>query len=641
MATKTDDTADFGQVSRIRGIVFENITRAASFIGVFALFLLLVYTMLDAFQPQTASQEWYLLVGGVFGVPTLLAAGYGWRNRTAGTVALRALGIVTGAAVVTTALVLWLGSQLTVVMFVVAIFPTAATLVYLYTRRRALTVGLQLVGVIVAGGGVASVLALFLGTQATLVAAVTVGIPAALLLRYFLANPTVGKRGVVATVVAALGAMLAAVVLEFGSAFVPISLGERAVAVYALGAVLAVAVYAGVTLRQNRSGQVGLVVPFVFIAGVLVGYLFHRTYVIVAPVGPMLYGLTAGVPALVFAAMVYRDYDEGQLGLALPVVAAIGVAAGLAFHQRFIVQAPNTLLAFGLGIGAAYGGYAAYVRKTDAEGQSGLGLSVVVIGSLLVAILAERRLGLAGPDTWLDVSFLTSGSHYKPALTGVHPALVGSLYLMFIVAFVAFPLGVGTAIYLEEYAPDNRWKRLLEVNISNLAGVPSVVYGLLGVGVFVRYGGLSLGAIVAGGFTLALLILPIVIISSQEAIRAVPDSLRQASYGMGATRWQTVRNVVLPRAVPGILTGTILALGRAVGETAPLLMVGIAAVGGMPGELTGQGTALPLQVFSWSLDANPILRENVAAAGAMTLLIVLLSMNALAIVIRNRYEQTQ
>jgi phosphate transport system permease protein len=165
------------------------------------------------------------------------------------------------------------------------------------------------------------------------------------------------------------------------------------------------------------------------------------------------------------------------------------------------------------------------------------------------------------------------------------------------------------------------------------------VYGLLGVGVFVRYGGLPLGAVVVGGFTLSLLILPIVIISAQEAIRAVPDSLRQASYGMGATRLQTVRTVVLPRAVPGILTGTILALGRAVGETAPLLMVGLAAIGGVPDSLTGQGTAMPLQVFSWALDARPLFRENVAAAGAVTLLAVMLTMNGVAIVIRNRYQR--
>ena len=639
MATEpSSETVDFSRVSRLRGIVFENITRLASAVGVIALVVLLVYTMLDAFKPFTADGEWYLVVAATFVLPALLAAAYSWRRRTVGQIALRGIGVIVASTVLATTLVLWLGGQLAMVMLVTALLPTAGFLVYLRERRRGLTIGFQTVGIIVAGTGLASVFALFAGTQGALVATLTVGVPAALMARYFLSNPAVGRRAVTGTGVASLGALLAFVATELGTAFLDVSVGDAAVAVYALGAVLGAVGTAAVALTRDRSRVVGLVAPFVLIAGALAGYLFHSTYVVLPPVAPMLYALTAGLPALAFAYVVYRDYDEGQAGLALPVVPAVGIAVGLLFHQRFVVLAPNVLIAFGLALAAAYGGYVAYVRKRQAGGVAGLAIPVVIAGGLLGGLLGARELGIAGPNTWLDIHFLTNGSHYEPALTGLHPALIGSLYLMFLVAFIAFPVGVGAAIYLEEYAPENRWKRVLEVNISNLAGVPSVVYGLLGVAVFIRYGGLTLGSIVVGGFTLSLLILPIVIISSQEAIRAVPDSLRQASYGMGATRWQTVRNVVLPRALPGILTGTILALGRAVGETAPLLMVGIAAVGGVPGALTDQGTAMPLQVFSWALDANPVFRENVAAAGSMMLLIVLLAMNGLAIIIRNKYQ---
>jgi len=220
---------------------------------------------------------------------------------------------------------------------------------------------------------------------------------------------------------------------------------------------------------------------------------------------------------------------------------------------------------------------------------------------------------------------------------------------MVTVAVFSFPLGVGGAVYLEEYAPDNRFTRFVEVNISNIAGVPSVVYGLLGLGIFVNinaqlgpitYSGIGAGVVLTGALTLSLLILPIVIISAQEAIRSVPDSLRQASYGMGATRWQTIRNVVIPRSLPGILTGTILALGRAIGETAPLIMIG-AATGlfTAPDGLFSSAAAMPLQIYFWSSRPEEAFQYGVVAAGVVTLLIVLLSMNSVAILVRNKYQQ--
>jgi len=206
------------------------------------------------------------------------------------------------------------------------------------------------------------------------------------------------------------------------------------------------------------------------------------------------------------------------------------------------------------------------------------------------------------------------------------------------------PVGIGAAIYLEEYAPSSglggKIVTLIEINIGNLAGVPSVVYGLLGLALFIRILNMPTGSVIAGGLAVGILILPIVIIAAQEAIRAVPDSMREASYGMGATRWQTTRDVVLPEALPGILTGTILALGRALGETAPLLLIGLASsVRLAPGGFFDLGAAMPRQIFSWSSELDPAFRHGVLAAGVITLLAVLLIMNATAIVIRNKYQR--
>ena len=202
-------------------------------------------------------------------------------------------------------------------------------------------------------------------------------------------------------------------------------------------------------------------------------------------------------------------------------------------------------------------------------------------------------------DSWLTPTLLAeSWSDFRPEQAGIYPQIVGSMMIVGIMTFLSFPVGVSAAIYLEEYAPDGglrgRLASVLDVNISNLAGVPSVVYGLLGLALFIRVLNMPTGAVMVGGLAIGILILPIVIISAQEAIRAVPDSHREAAYGMGATRWQTTRSVVLPQAIPGILTGTILAVGRAIGETAPLLMIGAASsVRLAPGGFFDQLPAMP------------------------------------------------
>ncbi len=255
---------------------------------------------------------------------------------------------------------------------------------------------------------------------------------------------------------------------------------------------------------------------------------------------------------------------------------------------------------------------------------------------------------------WLNPSFLASGQSSVPEYAGVRPAILGSLWVVLITIAVAFPVGVAAAIYLEEYASNNWLNRVIQMNINNLAGVPSIIYGMLGLAIFVRQlEPLTSGAVfglsepgtangrtvLSAGLTLALLVLPLIIINSQEAIRAVPRSLRQASYGLGGTRWQTIWSHVLPSALPGILTGTILAVSRALGETAPLVVVGASTFIALdPTGPFSKFTTLPMQIYQWTARPQGAFR-NIAGAASLVLLVLLLSLNASAIVLRNRYAR--
>lgn len=261
-------------------------------------------------------------------------------------------------------------------------------------------------------------------------------------------------------------------------------------------------------------------------------------------------------------------------------------------------------------------------------------VGVVVLAVLLVDIVIDG----AG---WLSRTFFTRPPSRIPARAGILPALAGTVWLMSLVALISFPLGVAAAVYLEEYARRGWLQTIIQTNIANLAGVPSIVYGILGLAVFVRWmGGLTGGrSVLSGALTISLLILPVLIIAAQEAIRAVPNSIREASYGLGATKWQTVRHHVLPNALPGILTGTILALSRAIGETAPLIMIGaLTFIAFTPEGPRDAFTVLPIQIFNWVSRPQDDFR-HLAAAAIIVLLVLLLSMNALAIWLRNRYQK--
>ena len=265
-----------------------------------------------------------------------------------------------------------------------------------------------------------------------------------------------------------------------------------------------------------------------------------------------------------------------------------------------------------------------------------LGLAIGLLGLLLADVAADG----AGRLSW---DFVTSFTSIDTDQAGIQAALWGTIWLMGVCAIFIVPVGVATAIYLEEYADDTKWwNRLVEVNIQNLAAVPSIVYGILGLAFLVR-GPLELGPVIlAGGLTLGLLVLPVVIIAAREAIRAVPPSIREGSMALGATQWQTIRRQVLPAAIPGIATGVILSLARAIGETAPLIVIGAATVVAFnPGSVNDPFTAMPIQIFDWisrpSNDVNDY--RPLAAAGILLLMILLLLMNSVAIWLRNRYEQ--
>lgn len=281
----------------------------------------------------------------------------------------------------------------------------------------------------------------------------------------------------------------------------------------------------------------------------------------------------------------------------------------------------NPRMSLRKGVGAAF--YAVFM----------LAVMVGIVGLLvlLIRILAE---GLP----WLNWNFVTSYPSRHPEQAGLMSALWGSVWLMGLTAMFAIPIGVGAAIYLEEYAPKNRLTSFIEINLSNLAGVPSIVYGLLGLSVFVQFLFDGERFLLAGAMTMALLVMPIVILASREAIRAVPDTYREAAYGLGAERWQVVKGVVLPQALPGILTGTILAMSRALGEAAPVIAISaLVYLTFVPAHPFEQFTVLPIQIFNWTSRPQEEF-QGLAAAGIVVLLAVLLTMNAAAIILRDRKQ---
>ena len=254
--------------------------------------------------------------------------------------------------------------------------------------------------------------------------------------------------------------------------------------------------------------------------------------------------------------------------------------------------------------------------------------------ALVDKLKAEGAVKLA-----FNSGFFTNGDSKLAEMSGIMAAAMGSLYLLVVTFLFSFPAGVMAAVYLEEFAPDNRLMHIVEVNINNLAAIPSILFGLLGLAIFINFMGLPRSSALVGGLTLGLMTLPVIIISTRAAIRAIPDSIREGALALGATHWQVVWDHVLPLSLPGILTGTIIGLARAIGETAPLLIIGMMAyIPDVPSGFTSAATVLPAQIYTWSSDSIRAFTER-TSAGIIVLLVVLLSMNALAIVLRNKYER--
>ena len=267
--------------------------------------------------------------------------------------------------------------------------------------------------------------------------------------------------------------------------------------------------------------------------------------------------------------------------------------------------------------------------------MKGVFFSATIFCLLVLGILLYRILSQGIP--YLDGDFFQNFASRRPEDAGIKSALIGSIWLMAVTAPISLFLGVGTAIYLEEYARDNKFTAFIKINISNLAGVPSIVFGLLGLTIFVRALALE-RSVLAAALTMSLLVLPVIIVATQEAVRAVPRELREASFGMGATKWQTIVKVVLPAATPGIATGAILALSRAIGETAPLVVVGIPMfIAFLPKTVMDTFTVLPMQIYNWTSRPQEEF-QYVASAGIIVLLGLLIIMNSIAIFIRNKFQ---
>ncbi|OYR42444.1 MULTISPECIES: phosphate ABC transporter permease PstA [unclassified Halorubrum] len=590
MATDTDTgrVEEFGEVSRVRGIAFEYLSLGASVLGIFALAVLLIYVTIDAFDLANANPLWLLTYFLTLVVPFLGFCLYSARDRT---LTRRAVTVAGGGlvavAVAFTLVETFVGQvprlnwQLTY-LFVV-IIPLTGYLVYMGARGRPGSVGFGMVGRLIGGTAIGlafSVLFLVFDERLWFLAYTLGIVPALLAYAYGRLQDTP------AAVTAAL----------------PISI---------LGMVLAV-----------------------FVREVL------RTY----PTTAFIYLWTLAIPIAAAGAVVVNGRGSRTAaltagGVPLALATAVGLfgrAAGLG------VGGPNALLVIAVtGVPVA-----AYLHRVFdvGEGVSGLGLPVLLVAGALAGAFLVELFGIPTPSPWVSETFLTEAPSRTATEAGLYPAIVGSVIIIAMVAVLSFALGVATSVFLEEYTADTgvvgALTRLLQINIANLAAVPSVVYGLLGLGLFANLLGFGFGTAVTVSLTLSLLILPITIISAQEAIRSVPDDLRRGSDAMGATRWQTTKNVVLPEAFPGILTGTILALGRAIGETAPLIMVGAATtVFSAPSSLFSKFSAMPMQIYAWANFPQAEFRYGVVAAGVITLLIILIGMNGTAILLRNRAER--
>jgi phosphate transport system permease protein len=619
MATESDTAeglkrAGGFQYREIKGKVFEAILIASTLVGLVSLFVLFAFIFFDAFGPLAASLEWYLLFFGTLVAPVSGFTLYSRRNPAVREVNAKATAAVFGG----------LAFSLAAFIILKSISPYAV-LVYL------VTVGLLPLSVVAYGRYAEQ--SMFVG-------------PGIVLAVVFAIIWTFGSEVLVFPLVDAtfaLGEGLLGGIPLLGSLPIPVGRDIIVTGVTVGVPTLVTGLYAA-RRRAFKTGAVGVPVILVLSALGTAGLdRLIRPYLDILAAWLAYAGVIGVLVAGTVAVVVARRWDFRSGVLAAGAVLVGNLAVGGLGLSLSVDPSLWVVLFSGLVVPTAYVVGDAVV--TNRDGRVGVLGPFIIIGGILVGAYLEGVFSITGPDTWVTPTILLNAwNGITPSEAGAYPSIVGSLMIVSVMALMAFPVGVGAAIYLEEYAPETglkgRLAKLLELNIANLAGVPSVVYGLLGLGLFNNLLNFGPGLVFSAAATLGFLILPIVIVSAQEAIRSVPDSLREASYGMGASRWQTLRNVVLPEAVPGILTGTILALGRAIGETAPLIIIAVPTTTfTAPNGLFASGAALPLKIFSSSANAIPEYRKGVVAALAVVLLVLMLTMNAVAIVIRNRYQR--
>jgi len=651
MATESPAN-EFGRVSRVKGKLFEMLTFGASVTGILALAALLIYVSVDAFNLEAASPEWLLVYFCTLVIPYIGFCLYETQRtvkRLTGVVLAGGLVVTAAAFTAVEALIRpipRLNWQLTYLFAVVLPITGYVSIAGSSTKTGA--VGFGLLGRLAGGGALGLwIFVLFavfdiqmwlliytMGIVPGVVAAAVFRrwelIPRVLGLAHRLSEPArtvlAVPRGLIAglapsDVLTAPGRVSRWILTR------PHLAGRYASEILTTPAIL----------RKLLVGLTG-------IGGISLAYTV-RGSVPVYPTELLVLIWSLVLPATVLVTLMTARRHNRRRGLLTgAVVFALAVGGGYGLSVVALSTRASVLLMLGVALPTIpY----LYCVVPSGSGRAGLALPVLLIGGILIGAVIIDALGISGPSAWLDLSYLrgaptTQTTQARSA--GLFPPIVGSVLIITLVAILSFILGVGTAVFLEEYTKDTGYvgavSRLIQVNIANLAAVPSVVYGLLGLAVFVNLFGFGFGTAVSASLTLSLLILPITVISAQEAIRSVPDELRDASLAMGGTRWQTTKNVVLPEAMPGILTGIILALGRAIGETAPLIMIGMANIAfSAPTDIFSRLSAMPMMIYQWASNPSAEFRFGVVAAGVLTLLAVLLTMNATAIIIRNKYER--
>jgi len=644
MATESASSG-FGRVSRLRGALFEYLSLSASVVGIFMLAILLVYVFIDAFSLSTAAPEWLLTYYLTLVVPIIVFCLYSADSKE---LTRKIVFALVGGLVGTIAVFNGFEAVIQSVprinwqlayMFAIVV-PTTGVAIFAGSRQPVGKVGFGLVGRLLGGTGLGfGLIILFLVFKPRLWFWVyTLGVlPAFGVLAYGSARPQTPVSLFVAPV--ALAGFLAAT-----NPTSPFWFG-----IY-LGALSLPVLFVIEQLTTDSEANTTVLVAALAVGAVLtlaVNILgFAPEYILLAyasyPITWLIYVWTLAIPVSLIIGTVIARQTSRETGrntvIATLAVGLIGSQAGTVIG----ITPPNALL-FLLTTGVPAVAYTLRVLETS-EGAVGLSLPLLAAAGILIGAVFVDTMAITAPDPWLDASFAQDVYSQTPERAGFYPAVVGSVVIVAMVALFSFVLGVGTAVLLEEYMPDSgllgKLTRLIQINIANLAAVPSIVYGLLGLGVLINGLGFGLGVGITAALTLSLLILPITIISAQEAIRSVPDDMRRGSYAMGATRWQTTKNVVLPQALPGIFTGTILSLGRAIGETAPLIMIGAPhVVFTAPSSIFDKMTAMPMQIFIFSGFPQEAFRTGVLSASVITLLVVLLGLNGTAIILRNRYER--